>query len=288
LTRTELEAVRDLAATCVETSGQDLKLVLGEPLEEPGEACGSGQFLAVAGGRVIDYGGVDEGQDAEVCGMVHPDHRGCGVGAALLDACLRAASETGRKSVLVICEEAAPLAIDWMRRGGAELDSSELRMVLRLDAPDTNLWPVPGPQVDLRQSTPGDRKVLRNLLADGFPAMDAETLDLLLSRHDAIEEESLIIWSGDRAVGALRIIDTPKRSMIYGLVVDSVERGKGFGAAAMRQALELLRKRGVEEVSLEVLPDNGPAVHIYSALGFRPVTTYRYMRVGCGQISARG
>jgi len=67
--------------------------------------------------------------------------------------------------------------------------------------------------------------------------------------------------------------------MVYGLVVDESVRGRGYGRAAMRAALDILVRRGEREVSLEVLPDNAPAVRLYSGLGFTMSTRYRYMRV---------
>jgi ribosomal protein S18 acetylase RimI-like enzyme len=255
-----------------------------------------GQFIALGGGAIIGYAGADPGRDVEVCGMVHPGQRGRGVGTALLEAALGAATAMGRDTVLVICEDAAPLAVDWMRRRGGVLDSSELRMVLRFEGPaPRGTAPQGGDiargdraprRVDLRASTVADRAVLRHLLADGFPGTDDATLELMLGRHDELDEQSLIAWDGTVPVGTMRLVDTPARSMIYGLVIDRRLRGQGYGGAAMRAALEGMRRRGVREVSLEVLPDNEPAVRLYSRLGFRPVTTYRYMRVGTDGVSA--
>ncbi|HEV1997252.1 MAG TPA: GNAT family N-acetyltransferase [Candidatus Dormibacteraeota bacterium] len=258
-------------------------MVLSGPPVGPDAIGEPSQFLAVASGRVIGYAGVDEGQDAEVCGMVHPDHRRRGVGAALLDAALQAAAAIGRKTVLVICEDVAPVAIDWMRRRGAEVDMSELRMVLRMEPGGALPAYATGTRVVLRKSTAADRSALRHLLSEGFPELEDGVLEVLLGRHDDVQEESMIVWDRDRAVGTLRVIDTPERSMVYGLVIDSALRGKGYGGAAMRAALDLLRERGVTEVSLEVLPDNEPAVRLYTRLGFKRVTTYRYLRVSTQQ-----
>ena len=275
--------MRALAAACEAGGQQDLKLVLRE--REEGHV--PSQFLAVAGGAVVGYAGADQGQDVEICGMVHPAHRRRGIGGSLLEATLGAAAQMGRETALVICEEAGPVALEWMRRRGGELDSSELRMVLRLgNRADDRRDGQALPGVELRRSTAADRRVLRHLLEEGFPGTDDATLDMMLSRHDEVQEQSLMAWDGDLAVGTMRVVDFPGRSMVYGLVIDSAVRGRGFGSAAMRAALDQMRQRGVPEVSLEVLPDNTPAVRLYTALGFRTVTTYRYMRVGTDRVSA--
>ena len=275
----EFAAVRRLAETCEKAGGQDLKIVLRAHGDSAEPGIPQGQFLAVADGDLVGYAGADRGQDVEICGMVHPGHRGAGIGTALLESTLAAARGMGQESALVICEEAAPVAIEWMRRRGGHLDSSELRMVLAMD--DNPPAEAPGgARVTLRRSTPDVRPVLRHLLREGFPDTDDANLDRMLGQHDTVEEESLIAWDGEHPVATLRIIDdTPERSMVYGLVVDSQFRGRGIGAATMRGALSQLRARRVREVSLEVLPDNEPAVRLYRRLGFREVTTYRYMRV---------
>ena len=282
----EMAAVRRLATTCEEAGGQDLKVVLRPAGDAASEGHEPTQFVAVSGGEVVGYAGADRGEDVEICGMVHPAHRRTGMGAALLQETLAAARAMGRDTALVICEDAAPVAFDWMRRLGGHLDSSELRMVLRLDPRDP-ADRAATPVVTLRKSSPGVRPVLRHLLREGFPETDDANLDRMLSQHDSVEEESLIAWDGDRPVATVRLIeDTPERSMVYGLVVDSRFRGQGFGAATMRAALAHLSAAGATEVSLEVLPDNEPAVRLYRGLGFKEVTTYRYMRVHTDKVSA--
>ena len=284
MTAEELEAVKRLALTCETAGGQDLKLVLRGSPDETARGQAPGQFLAVAAGEIMGYVRVDDGQDVEICGMVHPHRRQAGIGTALLDSALQAAAVMGRDTALVICEDAAPAAIAWMRRRGGSLDMSELRMVLSLDPAPRAPSAASGPAVALRRSTPEDRPVLRHLLKEGFPETDDEVLDRMLGSHDTVEQESLIAWDGKRPVGTMRLLEAPGRAMVYGLVIDRALRGQGFGGAAMREALELVRARGTPEVSLEVLPDNEPAVRLYTRLGFTTVTTYRYMRVATGRL----
>jgi GNAT superfamily N-acetyltransferase len=268
-----MTAVRRLQAACEDFGRQDLKVTPRET--DPGPV--PTQFLAQSGGVTVGYCGVDLGQDPEVCGMVHPDHRLHGIGAGLLDAALQACAAIGRDSALVICEDVAPEARAWLERRGAQLDSSELRMVLDLGADPVAARPAP--VVDLRAATSADRPHLRRLLGDGFPHMDGALLDEMIDRVQAGGDESFMAWEGERPAGTVRLFHTPARSMVYGLVIDPGLRGRGYGRAVMIEALALLRARGIAEVSLEVLPDNEAAVRLYSGLGFVTRTTYRYMRL---------
>jgi len=272
LSPAELSAVRLLAQVCEEDGGQDLKVT---PRERD-DTSPLTQFLALSGERIVGYCGVDEGTDAEICGMVHPGSRFGGIGSALLGASLAATGALGKESALVICEEAHHPAIDWMRRRGATLDSSELRMVRRLDGSDG--LPSGASGLELRPARADDAPVLRRLLGDGFPGTEVDTLDAMISRTGS-GDEPLVAWEGGDTVGTLRVYHTPARSMVYGLVIDRALRGRGYGRAVMVAALEVLGARGVGEVSLEVLPENEAAVRLYTRLGFTTSTTYRYMRL---------
>ena len=271
----ELEAVVRLQRRCERAQGLDLKLTLGRSVAAPVET----DLLAVSGGEVVGYCGLDRGGEVEVCGMVDPAHRGRGIGTALLERATVTAGRLGHAGVLVICEQAAPEAIDWLRRHGGRLEHTEHRMVLRLAAARLDGVGAPPPTV-LREARPQDRGFLRRLLAEGFD----QTPEQVEARLDPPEqpggERTLVAWSGDQPVGTTRLVGAPGRSMIYGFVVDPARRGQGCGAAMLRAALELLRDQGVAEVSLEVDPDNQPAVRLYRRVGFEVVTVYRYVRIG--------
>jgi ribosomal protein S18 acetylase RimI-like enzyme len=260
-----------------ERDGLDLKLTLERTAagEQPLD------FLAVAGRRLIGYCGVEDTADAEVCGMVHPDHRGRGVGTALLDRALRAARRAGRDSVVVICEDAAPHAIDWLRRHGGQVEGSEQRMVLRLDG-DHAAAPPPataGDPVVLRRARAKDRERVIRWLTPEFDQTADVVARLFDERMGSTTTRVLVAWAGDDPVGTLRLVAVPGRAMIYGFVVDPARRGRGRGAAMLRATLDLLRAEGARDVALEVDPDNTPAVRLYTRSGFRVVTTYRYVRV---------
>jgi len=55
------------------------------------------------------------------------------------------------------------------------------------------------------------------------------------------------------------------------LVVDPARRGEGLGRRLVGELIRVgLRDLGVDECSLFVLNDNGPAIRCYRALGFEP------------------
>jgi ribosomal protein S18 acetylase RimI-like enzyme len=271
----ERRRVEHLRESCESAEPLDLKLELDET-DRSGEPI---HFLADADGEVIGYAAITAGVDAEACGMVHPGWRRRGVATALLDQVRAAAGRLRRETFLVICEDAGPVALAWMRRLGATAAASERRMTLRLVAGSAELarsGTRAGTPLELRRPGPEDREALIRLLEDGFSESAAQVTDRLAASTDG---EGLVGLDGGMVVGTLRITTTSKRSMIYGFVIDNQQRSRGLGTRMLDAALARLSATGVTEVGLEVDPGNAPAVRLYQAFGFETVTTYRYMRL---------
>ncbi|MGA7987235.1 MAG: GNAT family N-acetyltransferase [Candidatus Dormiibacterota bacterium] len=274
LSAAEKRAVSALRAACEEAEPLDLKLEIDE-VESAGVPI---HFLAGADGEVIGYAAITPGAEAEVCGMVHPAWRRRGMGKALLDQVLGAARRLERPSVLVICEDSGPVALAWLRRAGGSDEESELRMTLRLAGDDPRSGSERRPEALLELRSPGvtERAALLALLGEGFH----ESAEQVGDRLDATpEDESLVAIESGQVVGTLRLTTTPRRSMIYGFVVDKERRGQRLGTRMLEAVLTRLRAARVAEVGLEVDPENTPAVRLYRAFGFEAVTTYRYLRL---------
>lgn len=262
--RTRIEGLR---RACEAAEPLDLKIELdeSEPLERPIH------FLAVSGDEVIGYAGVTHGDEAETCGMVHPAWRRQGVGTTLLGAVRGAAASLGRRSILVICEDAGPTAIEWMQRLGATLDSAERRMILPLTGLSVLAADAP---LQIRPATDADRDTVVAIIGEEF--------------DDYPDERRLVGIDGGEVVGTLRLTGTAQRSMIYGFVIDESRRGQRLGTRMLAPVIDQLRAEGGVEVGLEVDPDNTPALRLYERYGFSPVTTYRYMCLAVTPPALRG
>jgi ribosomal protein S18 acetylase RimI-like enzyme len=250
--------VETLRRACEATEPVDLKVELDEadPFDRPIH------FLATAKDDVIGYAGLTPGDEAEACGMVHPSWRRQGIGTALLQGVRGAAANLGRESILVICEDAGPVAVAWMQRLGATLDSAERRMVLPLTETPRKSQETPVP---LRLATDADHDTVVAILGEDF--------------DDNRGERRLVGVDDGVVVGTLRLTGSAERSMIYGFVIDERRRGQRVGTRMLAPVIEQLHAEGVVEVGLEVDPDNTPAVRLYENYGFKTVTTYRYMRL---------
>ena len=261
--------VDHLRRACEAAEALDLKVELDEAdhLDRPIH------FLAVADDQVVGYAGLTPGDEAEACGMVDPSWRRRGVGAALLGRVHAAASSLRRDSILVICEDAGPVAMAWMRRLGATLESAERRMVVRLSTPP-RVPAAAGAPLEVRPVSDADHGAVVALLGEEF--------------DDHPDERRLVGVEGAAVVGTLRLIDAPRRTMIYGFAIDERRRGERLGTRMLAAVIAQLRAEGVGEVGLEVDPENTPAIRLYERFGFETVTTYRYMRLPVPRPAGRG
>jgi ribosomal protein S18 acetylase RimI-like enzyme len=260
LGRADRTNVERLRRACEAAEPLDLKVELDEAdhLDRPIH------FLAIAGDDVVGYAGLTADDDAEACGMVHPSWRRRGVGAALLAQVRGAAASLDRDSILVICEDAGPVGLAWMRRLGAELASAERRMVVPL-ASEPRSQSGTEPPLETRPATEADHAAVVALIGEEFT--------------DHPGEGRFVSVDGGELVGTLRITESARRTMVYGFVIDERRRGTGLGTRMLSAVMARLRADGVPEVGLEVNPENTPAVRLYARFGFETVTTYRYMRL---------
>lgn len=80
------------------------------------------------------------------------------------------------------------------------------------------------------------------------------------------------LFSNNKKVGDMQLYDEGNNSLnVTWISVKSVERGKGYAQAALRNMEKYARKNGYKQITLEV-PGNSPdARHIYEKIGFKEV-----------------
>jgi GNAT superfamily N-acetyltransferase len=146
-------------------------------------------------------------------------------------------------------------------------------------------------EVTVRPLTAGDRELLQtatlaNVNWTGeqrFTSHDVEERADLRHYTECRPERGdlgLVAERDGQPVGVVWLLFLDGRDPGYGYVADGVpelslnvapgHRGQGLGGRLLRRALDEARRRGIGGVSLSVEATN-PAVHLYRAVGFRPV-----------------
>ena len=113
----------------------------------------------------------------------------------------------------------------------------------------------------------------RGLSPDEALALAYEKTERLLPEGPATDQQ--LIWiaiADDEPVGSLWISTESKVPFIYGIEVDSGQRGKGYGRAIMLAGEEECRRLGYQQLDLNVFGDNTTAIALYDSLGYTVIS----------------
>jgi mycothiol synthase len=283
-------AAEVLAADDLDDAGQvvlDTGFLRGQ-WERPGFVLATDAWVAVDGaGTVVGYGQVtrDEEDVAASWGVVHPAHRGCGVGAALLDriearALELVAGEPGarfRHAVNAGDEAAAAL----LTARGLRLVRHFWHMCIDLPAEVDAGRPPRGIDI-LEPRVPDDLRAVHAVLDRAF----ADHWDHHHEPFDRWAEDRAqgadydpalwrLAWEDDLLVGALTAVVLEENGWVSLLGVRADRRGRGIAAALLRHAFAAFAARGVRSALLAVDAENPTgATALYESVGMSVVKRF--------------
>ncbi|GAA2012491.1 mycothiol synthase [Catenulispora yoronensis] len=236
----------------------------------------SGRSSELIGYAILDKTELEEGPSAEV--VVAPSSRRQGVGGALLDA-LRMKVRRTDPPLRVWAHGGLPAAAALAAKRGLE----PVRELWVMARPPAEVPPAPAIEgVTVAAFRPGtDDEAWVELNARAFahhPEQGSMTVaDLRARMAEPWFDPAgfFLAWRDGKLVGFhwTKVHDHSAYGQgpvgeVYVLGVDPSEQGRGLGKALTLIGLAHLRERGLGTVILYVEGDNGPAVAVYSKLGF--------------------
>lgn len=268
-----------------------------------GAPAGSSRFHVLRGTdptvSIIGFAFVERVEDEPDSGevVVHPEHRGRGLGTALLRS---VREDAGPRGVRVWAHGRTKGAVSVAEAAGWEpvRELHKMRMPLRdlgaevpggpwsaPELPEPELRPEVAEKVRIRPFVVGqDEQAWLDANARAFsdhPEQGSLTLDDLLQREieDWFDPRGFFVaattsggiaayhWTKTHADGA-GLSDDESVGEVYVVGVDPAWQGTGLGRALTLAGLRHLRDRGLPWVHLYVDGDNEAAVRLYESLGF--------------------
>ena len=215
-------------------------------------------------------------------GLVHPDHRGRGIGSVLLDRIeARAAErvEPGSGSVFTAVTDVDAAGAALVGSRGFERVRSFRHLQLDLDGPPLEPGEPP-PGIEINGIEP-ERDLVRihAIFVEAFreewgyrviPFEEWSSLEVETTSYDP--SLWLLATDGDEAVGALSGVVWGDRGWVGELGVRKPWRGRGIASALLRRAFATFASRELPRVMLNVDAANPTgAVRLYERLGMRTV-----------------
>jgi mycothiol synthase len=253
--------------------------------ERPGFDLDTDAWVAVdAAGSVVGYGQVtsDEADVAASWGVVHPEHRGRGVGRALLERIearatrLMAGVPGARFRHAINAGDEA--AAGMIRSRGLHLVRHFWHMGIEL-SPGAVAGPAPAgiaiTTLRSREDLPGVHAVLDEAFADHWdhhPEPFERWAEDLTEGPDYDPTLWRLAWEGERLVGALAAVVLDDSGWVSLLGVRADARSRGIAAALLREAFAGFAARGTRDALLAVDAANPTgATRLYESVGMRVV-----------------
>ena len=104
---------------------------------------------------------------------------------------------------------------------------------------------------------------------------------------DDPEQHLWVVTSNGKPIGKLHGRVTQQTNFIFGFVIDAPVRGRGYGRAALSEAMRQMRAQRNQKFELEVMTNNEQALNLYKSHGFAVVTAYDYYRLPVGGIAVQ-
>jgi len=279
LTPEELEQILELARVCNEHDGIQLKLNVDMLRTRSKEQ--RNDYLYYEEGRLVGFLALYcfSPVEAELSGMVHPEHRRQGIFSRLL---VLAKEELANRKVpklifmLSVGSESGKKFLDSLN---AEYGFSEYRMKLDFDALPS--LPQAG-RIELVPATADDAAELARMTCEAFHLDEAFSRRITEEQLGDPGHRALFAVADGSRIGKLGILRIDELAMIIGFCVRPGLQGQGYGREILIRTLHELIRQGSTLIELEVAVENLGALGLYEACGFRRVTAYDYYHILIG------
>ncbi|GAB4109402.1 MAG: hypothetical protein Fur005_12980 [Roseiflexaceae bacterium] len=230
------------------------------------------QLLALADGRMIGVGYLQDDFEPELYVAIDPAYRRQGAGRALIGAA-QALTNQHQQRLIIVADDSFAASAHVAQALGLTLNYREHS--LRFDA--TNYRPRSTPaDLHVRVATTADRASLIYLQATSFgDPIDPVRASINRWLNDP-SRQYLIGECNQRPIGMLRLTRAEGTAEIHAFGILAEWRGQGYGRGILQAALAQLQQEQHEQIMIEVLEDNRSALALYQSCGFRIVHTHSY------------
>lgn len=214
-----------------------------------------------------------ETHSAEVCAVVHPDHRHKHVFSRLFDEAQIEMRVSGILFCDVVCHPQSVFGLKSLKQMGANYRTTEYEMAT------FNKLEIKEPRADIKikRATPDDFKLLALLGSECFESSIEAEIERLQSTVSDKARSIYIVFLNDIPVGKVHSI---KRDEIFlhDFCILPAFQGQGITAVFLKKVTNRFFQYGANCVTLAITADNPKALAMYRKCGFQERESQEYWR----------
>lgn len=275
ITQNDYEEISKLEKLCQITDSVNLKLELDYKmsLTQKKADCMNkiNEFLYYHNGELVSYLGICSfgGNVYELNGLTHPDYRRKGYFKKLFQLAVNECKEKGKKNILLLSDAESESGTAFIKSVGGIYHFSENRMKQVISA-----LPKEQPSIYLRRAEEKDIYDIAKQNALHFNTSPESEVSLL--KESPLPEGIFMIELEDKIIGKIQVDFNEDSAFICGFGIQPEYRNKGFGRAALKQAVAIIYSRGIRTALLDVESKNDRALHLYKDCGFEEQSAMNY------------
>ncbi|QOY35567.1 GNAT family N-acetyltransferase [Anaerobacillus isosaccharinicus] len=217
---------------------------------------------------ISSFGGSNIG---EINGMTHPDFRRKGLFKKLFKLAVEECQKRKFNKVLLLSDGHSNSGINFIKSTNSEYDFSEYRMKLLNKTKLESISPI-----KLRKATIVDGKEISRQNAIFFNF--SEDCEISLEKDEELSEFTYMVELVEMVIGKIRVNFREQSAFISGFGILPEYRGRGYGKAALIEAVRIINAKTIEEIELDVECKNSTALNLYKACGFEEVSVMNYYK----------
>lgn len=271
LSNNEIQEIRELEKACCKY--EELNMKLNWDMLEKRSTDEVNDLLYYEDNRLIGFLGLydiqQKSKEIEITGMVHPDYRRKGVFKELFNIAKQECIHRKAERILQISERSSDAGRSFVEFSGAQYSFSEYRMKFE----EATIPDFPNFGITLRKAEYSDYPELIHLDILGFSLPEEEIEE---NNFNNANNSTYVAELEGKIIGKIGILMDGKDGYIFGFVIKSEYRKRGYGREVLRLALFKLLSEQIKTVLLEVAVKNEKALLLYKSCGFKEITVYDY------------
>lgn len=231
------------------------------------------EFLYYINGELVSYLGIScfGGAVGEINGMTHPKWRRKGIFKKLLEIAAKECVKRKFDKILLLSDEKSNSGGDFIKAVGGKYDFSEYRMRRVSEISPERL-----DSIRLRKAVKSDGKEIGKQNSLYFN--DTEENESNEEIGSSFNESAYMVELEGNVIGKINIECNEDYAFICGFGILPDFRGKGYGKAALKEALHLINEKNIYTVELDVECKNSTALNLYKDCGFVEKSIMNYYK----------